>query len=338
MIESSFSGSKFDLLQECGEGGIEAIECALSTGRPLRLQRACGSKGPCIESRVEHGDLGAGRGDVISVAAWHAFDEAVEPEAAEVVGHGARPIRSGIAPLELCDVVAELPMPEARRGEREETERVHERVDAAVAEAKAGGALIVDEDGGHDGVQAVLADQAIVAQLFDAQEASVGGKADLPQGGQIAERATDLEIVRVVDGGFGPERLAFFVVLLDLGLLVLHVERGNDAFGQDARAKAAGGPARDASVEDQLHLVRTAEVEIFSDDFFEETAAGERPIEDLGQRKLCLQDREMVPIARSAVRGREGMREAPEPLAEDRVDLGRVERIGNPLHTGCFGA
>jgi hypothetical protein len=44
-------------VQEIGEGGIEAIEGALDTGRTLRLQGACGSKRPSIESRVEHGDL-----------------------------------------------------------------------------------------------------------------------------------------------------------------------------------------------------------------------------------------------------------------------------------------
>jgi hypothetical protein len=41
----------------------------------------------------------------------------------------------------------------------------------------------------------------VVAQVFEAQEASVGGKADLPQGGQIAERTTNLEVVGVVDLG-----------------------------------------------------------------------------------------------------------------------------------------
>src|SRR4029453_7691523 len=98
------------------------------------------------------------------------------------------------------------------RSDGKETERLHERVDAAVAEAQAGGALIADEPGGDDGVPAVFADQAVVAQRFDAQEASVGGKADLPQGGQIAERTTNGEVVGIVDGGFGAKGLTFFVV------------------------------------------------------------------------------------------------------------------------------
>ncbi len=84
-------------------------------------------------------------GDAIAVTARHPFDEAVEPEAAEVVGHRAGRVGVGVATLELRDVIAELPMAKAGGREREETERVHERVDAAVAEAEAGGALIVDE-------------------------------------------------------------------------------------------------------------------------------------------------------------------------------------------------
>ena len=45
MIESSVSRGKFDLLQESGERSIEAIECALGTGRTLRRQRAGRSEG-----------------------------------------------------------------------------------------------------------------------------------------------------------------------------------------------------------------------------------------------------------------------------------------------------
>ena len=116
---------------------------------------------------------------------------------------------------------------------REETERLHEGEDTAIAEAERGGALGVDDDGLGQGIEVIVTDQAIVAQIFDAQEASVGGKADLPQGGEIAKSTTDLEVVGVVDGRFGAKGLTFFVVLLDTGFLVIDVERGDDAFGQN---------------------------------------------------------------------------------------------------------
>ena len=95
------------------------------------------------------------------------------------------------------------------------------------------------------------------------------------------------------------------------------------------------GPGRlpgDAAVENQLHLIGTAEVEILADDLFEEAAAGARPIEDLGQGEFGLEDRQLIAIARGAVGGGEGMRQAAEPLAEDRVDLRGIERVGDTLH------
>ena len=58
-------------------------------------------------------------------------------------------------------------MPEAGGGQREETERVHGCVDTAVAEPETRGPLIVDANGGRDGLELVFADQAVVAQRFD---------------------------------------------------------------------------------------------------------------------------------------------------------------------------
>ena len=114
------------------------------------------------------------------------------------------------------------------------------------------------------------------------------------------------------------------MVLLDLGFLVLDVQRGHDALGQHARAEAPRRATGDAPIEDQLHLIGTTDVEILADDFFEEAAPGEWPIKDLGQGELGLQDRELIPIAGCPVGGGERMREATQPLAEDRLDLGGV--------------
>ena len=58
-------------------------------------------------------------------------------------------------------------MSKAGGREGEQTQRLHERVDARIAEAQAGGAVIVHEDGRGDGAEAVFADQTVVAQRFD---------------------------------------------------------------------------------------------------------------------------------------------------------------------------
>ena len=167
MFESSLSGGKFDLREEIRERGVKSIKGALRASRGDRTEGARGPKRPSVQPRIEHGDLGADRCDAIPVGARDPFEETVEAEPAEIVRHRAGRIRVGISTLQLGDVIAQLPMANAGGRQRKETERVHERVDARVAEAKAGGALIVDEDGRGDGVELVFADQAVVAQGFD---------------------------------------------------------------------------------------------------------------------------------------------------------------------------
>ena len=147
MFESSFSGRNFHFLQELGERGVETIEGALGPDRRDGLQRTRGAKSPGVQARVEHGDLRAGLGTAIAMAVRDPFDEAVQPEPAEIVGHGARRIGRRIAALELRDVIAELPMLEAAGDQREETARMHERMNPAVAEPETRGPLIVDANG-----------------------------------------------------------------------------------------------------------------------------------------------------------------------------------------------
>ena len=134
--------------------------------------------------------------------------------------------------------------------------------------------------------------------------------------------------------GFGPERLVLFVVLLDARLLVVDVERRDDAFGENPRAELAGGLPRDAAIENELHVIGPAEVEILAHDLFEQMAACARPVEDLGQGEFRLEDRELVAIPRGTVGGGEGMRQAAEPLAHDGVDFRRIQGLGDALHAG----
>jgi hypothetical protein len=58
-------------------------------------------------------------------------------------------------------------------------------------------------DRAGDGGQGSGAVGGIVAELLDGEQAPVGGKADLPQRGQVGQPPADLEVVGVVDGRLG---------------------------------------------------------------------------------------------------------------------------------------
>jgi hypothetical protein len=65
-------------------------------------------------------------------------------------------------------------------------------------------------------------------QSLDAQQASVGGEADLPQSGQVGQSFPDSEVAGVVDGGVGAQCSSVFVILLDRGVLVVDVHTRGD--------------------------------------------------------------------------------------------------------------
>jgi hypothetical protein len=78
-------------------------------------------------------------------------------------------------------------------------------VHAAVTEAQPGGALpgIGGDRLVHRGERFRGADR-VVAESLGAEQASVGGEADLPQRGQVGQPFPDPEVAGVVDRGLGP--------------------------------------------------------------------------------------------------------------------------------------
>src|SRR6266699_2450538 len=84
----------------------------------------------------------------------------------------------------------------------------------------------------------------------------------------------------VVDGGFGPQRPSFLVVLLDLRMLVVNVQGrdhpvGDDPGAEPARCRPRAG-ADDAPAEDQVDLVGAADVEVVAGSLLEEDPPGDR--------------------------------------------------------------
>jgi hypothetical protein len=84
----------------------------------------------------------------------------------------------------------------------------------------------------------------VVAEFLGAEQAPVGGEADLPQRGQVGQPLADPEVAGLIDGGFGSDRLAEFVVLLDLRVLVVDVQARGDIGGDDPGAEPARGGVR----------------------------------------------------------------------------------------------
>ncbi|KAA1251662.1 hypothetical protein F0Q45_03370 [Mycobacterium simiae] len=75
---------------------------------------------------------------------------------------------------------------------------------------------------------------------MDAEQAPVGGIAELPKFGQAGQPFGDAEVVGVVDGGFGAQRHPLLVILLDLGGLVVDVQRRDDTGGSHGAGGAGG--------------------------------------------------------------------------------------------------
>lgn len=125
--------------------------------------------------------------------------------------------------------------------EAADDDRGEQGVDARVTEAQPGGALAVHEYWLADLVEHGVTDDRVVTDRLGVEETPIGGEADLPQGGQVAQSLADLEVPGVVDGGLSTKGSGLLVILLDAGVLVLDVQRRGDSFGEDPGAIAARG-------------------------------------------------------------------------------------------------
>jgi len=88
--------------------------------------------------------------------------------------------------------------------------------------------------------------------------------ADADQGVPVllGDASADPEVAGVVDGRLGPQRAAFFEVLLDLGGAVVDLDRGLGAAVKDLGVKPARGAAVDPPGEDDRGLIGATEREL----------------------------------------------------------------------------
>ena len=120
----------------------------------------------------------------------------------------------------------ELAVAEAARQMGEGAEGLEQRHHARIAEAQRGDALAGLDGGLLQAVEGVLGQDAVVTEALDLEQLAIDGVAEVAQVRQVVDGLPDVEVHRVVDGGFGAERVLLFEVLLDVGGLVLDVEAG----------------------------------------------------------------------------------------------------------------
>lgn len=134
----------------------------------------------------------------------------------------------------VAEARTQLPRADVSGQDRQNDERLEQSLRAQITETQAGDLLSL---GGVDEVvdrtKGGFAGNGVSGRGLDAQEASVGRKTDFAQCGQITEGPPKGEVVGVVDGVFGAQGAAFFVVLFDSGVFEVEVERGDDSFADD---------------------------------------------------------------------------------------------------------
>lgn len=129
----------------------------------------------------------------------------------------------------------------------------------------------------------------------------------------------DAEVIRVAKRSLRPTPPAFLEVLLQIEVLILNVQALVDALPNHARAELPRRLFSHHPIEDLMHAIRPPQIQVVTNDLFEEFASAQRSIEDLGQAYFHLPDRQTPLVTGSAVLWPQRQREPLEPFAEQPV-------------------
>ena len=123
------------------------------------------------------------------------------------------------------------------------------------------------------------------------------------------------------------------MILLEVRVLIIDVQRRDDPLSYDARPASAAGHSRPAHFarKDQLHGFWSAQIDVLPDDLLEKLPPMPRAIPNLSEGKLRLQHRKPITKAGLSVGRWIGVRQRCEPFAEKSLDLLFIETLGEAL-------
>ena len=131
----------------------------------------------------EQADTHALASDMIAMAARVSDDDTVETQPSQVIGHPSRRVLLRGVAHKLSDVRPQVGIAESLWQKREQTQCLKQGHHAFIPKTQGTSPLPIDELWLIDLFKGLIAQLAVLADLFDVEESSVGVKADLPQGG-----------------------------------------------------------------------------------------------------------------------------------------------------------
>ena len=178
-------------------------------------------------------------------------NETAETKSSKLVRHLARGDCVGLFAQQERILFAQVTIGEPLGEKTKEQQRQEQGQHSRVAETHSAGTPPINFRRLDELAKRRLIEGRVVAELLDVQETSVGVKADLPEGRQVVQPATDAKISCVGDSSLRSQHAAFLVILFDPRDFVVDMEAGYDVASDDACAKSARRVALHAAIENQ---------------------------------------------------------------------------------------
>lgn len=154
-------------------------------------------------------------GHLVTMRVGNALDQAMQAQPSQVVRHLAWGQLIWGKAQEGCEQHPQFVIGEAQRQKPKGNECAEQGLHAWIGEAQSRDPLPSNRQRLADLLKGIFSQKAIVADLLDVQQTSVGLKTDEPQSGQVFQPFANVEVTGIVDGGFGAQSTTFFMVLLD---------------------------------------------------------------------------------------------------------------------------
>src|SRR5579875_672344 len=298
--------ARFNLLLKLVKAAAErAVRC----GHGGQHWGQAGTENAVVSAREEERGPQAEFGNPVAVGTRNALDHALKMEPSQLIGHAPWADWLGRLTQERSPVLTQIVIRKAGWQQGEQQQSVPKGLNLGIGEMQ-----------GRSPLSSHLAGTVHLLEDFFGQDAimadpPIGLEADLPQAGQVVDSLADIEIWGAVDRGLGSQGSAFFVVLLDARSLIVDVQGRNHAIGNHPGSEQSGRTFGDPAVEDPLHLLGPADVQVFPNHFFEEDATGQWSVENLGEGKFDLENGELITIPGLTVARGERVRQETKPLA-----------------------